>query len=294
MNIVVLTSGGDAPGMNACVHHITKLLTQFGKHQVYASPYGFKGLLEANFMPLTVEQTREYKKRAGSFFKSSRCLEFRTEKGVQKAVDNLAKAGMDVVIVLGGDGSYKGCVELMKKGVKVIFIPATIDRDMHYDTYTIGFFTATSACCHYIHNVKDTMHAFDRVCVYEIMGRNNPSLTKLVGEIVDADLVIHRDNFGKTDYKEFAKKHKLNPVRTVLLQENLIPIDQMVQKIIDVTGGDVRSCVIGYVQRGTPPTKDELKYAQMFASQAVKAINNKKFGIALAIDEIGPKIFKIS
>lgn len=294
MKVVILASGGDAPGMNECIHEITKNLVRFKKNEVFACLYGFQGLIEGRFVKISTKQTRVHKNHAGVFIKSSRCLEFKTEKGVQKAVDNINANKFDVVVVLGGDGSYRGCVELMKKGVNVIFVPATIDRDLHYDTYTIGFYTAVSACCHYIHDVKPTMDAFDRICVYEIMGRDNPSLTKLVGDIVEADLIITKDNINNVDYNSFVEKHKQNPVRTVVLQERLVPIESIVQKLEQLTGGAVRQCVIGYIQRGTAPTFVELTKARMFGWQTYQAIKNKKFGFALCIDEIGSKLIKIS
>lgn len=294
MKILILASGGDAPGMNACIHELTKNLTMFDKHEVYGCLYGFQGLIENKFKRITTKDTACYKDQAGVFIKSSRCLEFKTEKGVSKAVQNLNAHHFDCVVVLGGDGSYRACSELMKKGVNVIFIPSTIDRDLHYDTYTIGFYTAVSACCQYIHDVKPTMDAFDRVCVYEIMGRDNSSLTKLVGEIVEADLIITKDNIENIDYESFALLHKENPVRTVVLQEKLVPIEHIVQKLEQVTGGGVRQCVIGYIQRGTAPTKEELKKAKMFGKKAYEAIKNKKFCLAISIDELGSKLIKIS
>lgn len=293
MKIVVLASGGDGPGMNDCIHYITEKLTSFSKNEVFASLYGFKGLIENNFKKLTIAETKEHKGKAGVFIKSSRCLEFMTEKGQDKAVENLKNNNVDVVVILGGEGSYRGAITLMKKGIKVIFVPATIDRDLIYDTYSIGFYTAVSACCHYIHNVKPTMDAFDRVCVYEIMGRDNPSLTNLVGDIIEADLIITKDNINKVDYNTFAQLVKENPVRTVLLQERLAPIQNIVEKIEAATGGGVRQCVIGYVQRGTAPTKEEVVKAKQFASLVKKAIGQNKYGTALAIDNVGGKIIKL-
>ena len=293
MKVLVLASGGDAPGMNACLNVLTSDLTMFNKNKVYACFYGFQGLIDNNFKEITTKDTKKFKNKAGVFIKSSRCLEFKTEKGMSKAVKNIKNGNFDCVVVLGGDGSYRGCVELMKKGINVIFIPATIDRDLCYDTYTIGFYTAVSACCHYIHDVKPTMDAFDRVCVYEIMGRDNSSLTKLVGDIVEADLIITKEKVDKIDYNDFASLHKENPVRTVVLQERLVPIEQVVQKIEQATGGGVRHCVIGYIQRGTVPTKEELIKAKTFGHKAFNAIKNKKFGSAISIDEIGTKILKL-
>lgn len=294
MKVVILASGGDAPGMNACIHYLTKKLTCFKRNQVYVAKYGFKGLIDGNFERVTTKQTRKYKKKAGVFIKSSRCPEFRTQEGIDKAAKNVKENGFDVVFVLGGDGSYRGSIALMKKKVKVVFIPATIDRDLTYETYTIGFYTAVSACCQYIYDVEPTMHAFDRTCVYETMGRENASLPTLVSEIIDADLLITKENYNSINYDEFLKMHKENPVRTVVLQEKFIPIEEIVKKIKEVTGGSVRGCVISYVQRGTDPTKDELSKCKLFAKTAVKAMKKAEYSTAIGIDVNQGKYLKLS
>lgn len=292
MKILLLTSGGDAPGMNCVLHYLTKKLKLSG-HGVFASRYGFQGLLDDNIIELDTKLTAVHKFKAGSFIKSSRCLEFKQEKGQKRGLKTLKKHDIDVTVIIGGDGSYKGAISLAKYGEKVIFLPATIDRDLHYETYSMGFFTAVKACCDYINNVKLTMDAFDRTCIYEIMGRDNSSLTDRVAQVVKADLVITKQNKNKLNLSEFAKKHRQNPCLTVLLQENLMPISHVESLLASETGGGVRSCVIGYVQRGTDPTKEEVKMAKRFAKYTVKQVKNKNFGIAIAIDEESEKNLKL-
>ncbi len=283
MKVLVLTSGGDAPGMNAVVHYVTKNLTA-KKHKVVASLYGFQGLLDDNIIELNTNLTKQHKNQAGSFIKSSRCLEFKREKGQKRAIETLEKHNVDVVIAIGGDGTFKGGQTLMNYGKKGIFIPGTIDKDMHYETYTIGFDTAGFACQKYIENVKPTMQAFDRVCIYEVMGRENPSLTNAVAKKVKADLVINIENKNKINWEEFQEKHKKDPVRTVILQEKILPMNYVEALIEEKTnGGGVRSCVIGYVQRGTAPTKIELENAKMLAKEVKSIFKSNVFNKAIAL-----------
>lgn len=291
MKVVILASGGDGPGMNACIHYLTKFLHK--KHEVYGCLYGFQGLIEGKFTRITPKETKEHRYKAGVFIKSSRCPEFKTREGLNKAVQTIITNQIDMVVVIGGEGSYKGAKALKEEGIRVIFIPGTIDRDLIYDSYTIGFYTAVSACAHYISNVKPTMEAFDRTCVYEVMGRDNPSLAKMVGEIVQADMVVTVENVKRFNYERFIKMHKENPVRTIILQEKLVPIEEFVKKLADACGGGVRQCVIGYVQRGTPPIKMELKLCKIFAKLAAKAINNNMFGVATCINEQKTTVIEI-
>lgn len=282
MRVLVLTSGGDAPGMNAVLHHLTKFLTRRG-HSVFASKHGFQGLLDDNIIALNTALTKPHMFFAGAFIKSSRCLEFKKKKGQDRAVETLKKHNIDLVIIIGGDGSYQGAISLAKLNQKVIFLPATIDRDLQYDTYSTGFYTAAEACAYYISKVKMTMQAFDRICIYEIMGRDNPSLTNLVAKKVNADLVITKETKNKLDLDAFAKAHAKNPVQTVVLQERLFPISYVENLLEEKTGGGIRSCVIGYFQRGKEPTRQELSMAKLFAKQAVNNIKNKNFNVAVAI-----------
>lgn len=283
MKVLVLTSGGDAPGMNAVVHYLTKMLTR-KKHEVFASLYGFQGLLDDKIIKLNTFLTKQHKNKAGCFIKSSRCLEFRREKGQKKALETLEKHSIDLIIIIGGDGSFEGGKALINLGKKVVFLPATIDKDLHYNTYSIGFDTATHACENYIKNVQPTMQAFDRVCIYEIMGRENPSLTNEVAKKVKADLVINIENKNQINWKDFKQSYKENPVKIVLLQEKILPINYVEELIENITdGGGVRSCVIGYVQRGTNPTKNELKNAKLFAKETKNMLKLNIFNRAIAL-----------
>lgn len=266
--------------MNYCLYSFLK----YGgwKNKFFASMYGYKGLIQGDFVPLTKKQTRQYKDLAGTFVKSSRCPEFKTEKGIRKACKNIKDEGFDCVVVLGGDGTYRGAVELANHGINTIFIPATIDKDLPYETYSIGFLTAVYACTEYILDTINTFEAFDRTAVYEVMGRDNQSIANLVGQIVDADYVVTAQNVNDFVFEDNnPQKH----TKVVVLQERLVDLEPYCEHIAKQLGTEVRGCTVGYLQRGKSPLTLEKKYAKNFAKFALKLIKQKKYNLAIKIDQ---------
>lgn len=279
MKILVLCSGGDSPGMNYCMYSLLKMGR---RHTFYGAIAGFKGLIESNFVKLELKTFSRYKDIAGSIIKSSRCPEFKTKKGVKSAVKNIRENNFDCVIVLGGDGSYRGCVELSQNDINVIFIPATIDRDLPYPTYSIGFLSAVFACSEYILQVMNSFDSFDRTGVFEVMGRDNSSICKMVSEIVNADLCITSENFNNIEYD---KLDKTNKSQIVVLQENLLNIENLCENLEEHLQTEVKGCVIGYLQRGIDPVANEKKLCSIFAKLAIKSINKKMFNRAMSLNE---------
>lgn len=273
MNLLILASGGDAPGMNACLYEICMGLK---KHNLFASLYGFRGLVENKITPVNLKKLQAESKKAGVLYKTSRCEEFKTQLGFKKALKNLEKNKIDVVVILGGDGSFKGAKELVNNGIKVIFIPSTIDNDMPFEVSCIGFNTAVNACLNYINNVMPSMEAFDRGCVFEVMGRNNPSICKCCGERADAGLVIVSQQDTLTI--DFNKNSNI-----VILQENLLNKDVVAKRLEEKYGFEFKSASVGYVQRGTAPTKEEIKLCKSYAKLAIKAIKAGAFPCLLNI-----------
>lgn len=273
MNLLLLASGGDAPGMNACMYEICKRLK---RHNLFASLYGFKGLIENKIIPIDIKKLKKESKKAGILFKSSRCDEFKTQLGVEKAIKNLKQMHIDLIVILGGDGSFKGANELVKNNINVVFIPSTIDNDMPFQVDCIGFNTAVNSCLNYIKNVMPSMEAFDRGCVFEAMGRNNPSICKFSGEASNAGLVIINNQDDLTI--DFNKNSHI-----VVLQENLLNKDEVAKKLEEKYNFEFKSASVGYLQRGTAPTKTELKLCKNYALLAIKAIKTKAFPCALNI-----------
>lgn len=273
MNIVLLASGGDAPGMNSCLYEICRHLK---KHKLFASLYGFKGLIENQIIKVDIKKLKDERKKAGVLFKTSRCDEFKTDDGFKTALKNLKQNHIDIVIILGGDGSFKGGQKLVKHGVEVIFVPATIDNDMPYQTNCIGFDTAVYACVNYIKNVMPSMKAFDRSCVFEVMGRNNPSICNKCGELLKAELVI-------SNPKDKLEIKKINKSNIVVLQENLFNKEDVAKKLEERYNITFKSACVGYLQRGTSPTNEEIKLCKKYANLVEKAIKTKSFSCALKI-----------
>ena len=279
MKILLLCSGGDAPGMNSFIY---SFLNKNRSHQIYGAIAGFKGLINGDFVKLDKKQAKKHKNNAGAYIKTSRCPEFKTKKGVQKAVENITKNGFDCLVVLGGDGSYKGCKELVQNNINVIFVPTTIDRDLNYDTYSIGFLTAVFACCEHILKVMNSFESLDRTGVFEVMGRHNSSICNLVSEIVSADLKITGDNVETYDLSVLNTQKKS---QIIVVQENLLDLNEFALKIQNQIGSETRTSIIGYIQRGYDPLKEEQNICNIFASMATKLIKQKQYNVAISLNE---------
>lgn len=278
MRILFLASGGDAPGMNFCLYNLCKNLK---KYELFASLYGFKGLVDGNIIPISKDYFKNDKYSAGVAIKTSRCPEFKTKKGFKNALENLNKNNIDFVIILGGDGSLKGAKELAKNNIKVIFIPATIDNDIEYETIALGHYTAVKASANYVKNVMPSMQAFDRSCIFEVMGRYDGSIAKLCGKMVNADLIITGENANLVDDLKIVSNKKS---KIVILQENLLNISALAENLSKKYDCVFKTARIGYVQRGTAPIKSELALCKIYANLVTKAIKDNNFNIAVQVN----------
>ena len=271
MKILVLTSGGDAPGMNMVLY----LLQRRFIGRIYACRAGFKGLVNNDIITLSAFKPFKHMLEAGSAIKSSRYPQFNTEEGFAKALENAKR--FDCLIILGGNGSYKGAMQLAENGVKTIFIPSTIDNDVEISDYSQGFHTAVSACCDYIDSVMPTMEAFDRCCVFETMGRKCGKIASKVFSIKKCDYLVQED--AEIDYDKIAeiirKKNGRGEASSIILRENIVKIDDFIKNLKEKCPKiEIKGCVIGYLQRGTRPTKIELDCAKQFAKGAINAVFN--------------------
>lgn len=277
MKIAILTSGGDAPGMNK---FIAEMARKF-KGQVYGCKAGFRGLINNEIAPIENYKPFEVENEAGSCIYCSRCPEFATEQSFMKAVEN-AKA-YDLVVVLGGNGSFKGAKQLAANGIRTIFVPATIDNDVDVSEYSIGFHTAVKACCDSYYNIMPSMQAFNRCCVFVVMGRRHNAIALNTAKAVQADYVVT----DKVEYSKIVKVVKENfkngRATGIILRENIVPIEEFMKTIESkVKGLEVRGVTVGHSQRGTAPTKSELKFAKAFAACAAKAIKAGNDSVACA------------
>ena len=273
MKVLILTSGGDAPGMNKI---IAQLYRRF-KTNLYACVEGFQGLIENKIHPASIFEPLKYENEAGSCIRSSRCPQFKTKTGFAKGLEN-AKC-FDYVVVLGGNGSYKGCCELGQNGVKTVFIPSTIDNDVDISEYSQGFDTAVDACKYVIENVMPTMQAFKRCAIFEVMGRKFQKIAKevqlatktdyLISSIDDIDL-IKISNLINENYRQ-------NRATSVIIKERLISPEELMGKLSALCPDvGIKYVVVGYLQRGSKPTRKELTFAKSFARLAIKTIKENK------------------
>lgn len=277
MKILLIGSGGDAPGMNKVVATFYKKF----KKDAYACNGGFRGLYDNDIRPLASFEPLKHENEAGCCIKTARFPEFAQEKPFLKALKNAVD--FDYVVVMGGNGSERGCAELTSHNVKTLFIPGTIDNDVDESEYSIGFDTAVNECVHTIQSVMPSMKAMNRSCVFEVMGRHCADIAIDVAKRVNADICITETKDLK--YPKIAKQIKDNLAEnkstTIILRENILNVNDFVKEVnAKLKDKCLKAQVVGYTQRGGKPTKKELSLAEVFAKKAIegikKSISSKK------------------
>ncbi len=277
--IGVLTSGGDAPGMNAAIRAVVRSALHYGM-EVYGIREGYKGLLEKNIEPMNYRSVSEIINRGGTILKTARCLEFATAEGVKKAVQFAREMGLEGIVVIGGDGSFRGARDLSHSGLPTIGIPGTIDNDIVCTDYTIGFDTAMNTACKAVDKLKDTCASHNRCSVVEVMGRHAGHIAIQVGIANGAEVIIIPEK--KFDLKkdiieriegadEKGKSHFI-----VMLAEGIGNASELARQVEEITGVETRATIIGHVQRGGDPTVQD---RVMATRMGVKAVELLKEGI---------------
>lgn len=289
MNIGILASGGDGAGMNYCLFNLYKNL--YKNHNVYLFNRGYYGLMNKDILYYDYDVLNKYKNDGGIIIKTSRCPEFRTQEGKQKALDTIKELNLDCVIVMGGNGSLRGAKELQSLGANMMFIPCTIDNDVAGSEYCIGFDTACYNCTNFVLHINDTMQSFNRTCIYEAMGRECPQIAIKVAQNVGAAYAYVDKNCTPEKCVETVKEYlKTNESAIIILRENLLNIEQLKDHIKQQLNIDVKTCIVGYVQRGGRPTKQEKINAKQFAQNCAKQIklNNLNTGIIVKNGKFTP------
>lgn len=282
-NIAVLTSGGDAQGMNTAISIIVRV-ARSRRMWVYGVLEGYKGLYEDNFVQLDEKFVENIGSIGGSVLKTSRFLDFKKSSVVKQSASNLKKHNIDALIVLGGDGSYHGALELIQEGVNVICIPATIDNDLRYTSRCLGFDTAVNNSCKYIENVKQTMSALSRGCVFEVMGRFCGDIALYSACSTACDLIAVPEK--PTNEKEIVDKVKLhlkrtNTAPTIVVAEHQFDVVDLAKKLTKETGVDFKYSIVGYIQRGGSPSVLDKALAMQFGVKAVDLIEKGVFNRAI-------------
>lgn len=285
-SIAVLTSGGDSPGMNAAVRAVVRTACQRGI-KVYGVDRGYTGLIKGDVHEMNLHSVSDIITRGGTILYSARCPEFKTEEGIQKAVDTCKRVGIDGMVIIGGDGSFRGARDLSLRGIPCIGLPGTIDNDISCTDYTIGYDTCLNTIVQMVDRIRDTSESHDRCTVVEVMGRGAGYLALESGIAVGATSIlvpevehdIERDIIARI--REFQKTGKRHFI--VIVAEGVGGTAEIAKKIEAETGVESRATILGHVQRGGSPTARDRIMASQMGSRAVdlltQGIGNRVVGI---------------
>ncbi|HPN72798.1 MAG TPA: ATP-dependent 6-phosphofructokinase, partial [Candidatus Omnitrophota bacterium] len=251
--IGVLTSGGDAPGMNAAIRSVVRTAVYRGL-EVYGIMRGYEGLINGEMTELTSRSVSNILSRGGTILKTARSAEFMTEAGQRKAVDVIKKSGIDALVIIGGNGSLQGAMALEKiGGIRTIGVPGTIDNDLGSTDYTIGCHTSVDTVLGAIDKIRDTVTSMERIYVVEVMGREEPYIAVMAALAGGAEEVLYPGS--SMDLSAVAKEIKEAEVKgkrswIIVVSEGYAGAADVSRKIADLTGYEVRPVTLGHVQRG--------------------------------------------
>ena len=288
-SLAVLTSGGDAPGMNACIRAVVRTALTLSM-KVYGIDRGYTGLIEGDFTEMDRSSVSDIIRRGGTILHTSRCEEFKTVEGREKALKRLAAYNIEGLIAIGGDGTFRGADLLSKMGFPVSCIPGTIDNDLPYTDYTIGFDTAVNTVLEAINKIADTAGSHERVSVVEVMGRKCGDIALFSGLDGGAEAIIipeksyEINNICRT-ILENKKKGRLNNL--IIVAEGAVEGDggakKIAEQIEDITGIEARSTTLGYTQRGGSPSGKDRGLGCKFGYYAVQTISSGVTSSAVGI-----------
>ena len=270
--IGILTSGGDSPGMNAAIRAVTRVGLNSGL-EVFGIYNGYKGMVEGYIEPLTRETVGDIVNRGGTILGSARLPEFKDIKVRKKAIAQLKKRGIEAVVVIGGDGSYRGALSLTEMGINCIGLPGTIDNDITCTDYTIGFQTALETVVECVDKLRDTSNSHHRCSIVEVMGRDAGYLALWCGIANGAERILLPEEEGYDiediidDIKESKKRGKKNYI--IINAEGVGDSVNLAKTIEERTGMETRATILGHMQRGGSPTCKDRVYASIMGSMAV-------------------------
>lgn len=273
--IGVLTSGGDAPGMNAAVRAVVRTAISLGM-TVKGIRRGYNGLIDGDVFDMDVRSVSNIMNRGGTMLHTARSPQFKTQEGIQAAIDNCKKMGIEGVVVIGGDGSFRGARDLSLGGVPCVGVPGTIDNDIASTEYTIGFDTAMNTAMEMADKLRDTVQSHDRCSVIEVMGRNAGHLALQCGIAVGATAIMVPEVESNVDEIVLKiKNSQLNGKKhfIIVVAEGVGGVDEIAKKIEDKTGIVTRATVLGHVQRGGNPTVRDRVAATELGFAAVKLLD---------------------
>lgn len=287
--IGVLTSGGDAPGMNAGIRAVVRSGIYNG-FKVMGIKNGFKGLIKGDIKEMKLSSVADIIQRGGTKLRSSRSEEFMTEEGFEKAINILKIFEIDGLVVLGGDGTLRGANELAKAGIPTIGIPCTIDNDCGYTDFTVGFTTAVETALDAISKIRDTSTSHGRANIIEVMGRNCGDIALYSGlaggaeSIILPEMPISIDEIAK---KTLQGKNRGKLHHIIILAEGAGNAYEMSEEIYKKTGIETRVTTLGYIQRGGVPSAMDRIIASEMGHESVKLLGKGEYNKALGIKNNG-------
>lgn len=277
--IGILTSGGDAPGMNAAIRAVVRTAIARGK-KVKGIRRGYQGLLEEDIIDMDAHSVSEIIQKGGTILYTARCTEFRTAEGQQKGAEICKKHGIDGLVVIGGDGSFQGAQKLAHLGINTIGVPGTIDLDIACTDYTIGFDTAVNTAMEAIDKIRDTSTSHERCSVIEVMGRSAGYIALWCGIANGAEDILIPEKYDNNEEailehirqtRKIGKKHHI-----IINAEGIGDSNEMAKRIEAATGMETRAAILGHMQRGGSPTCKDRVYASIMGAYAVDLLCDGK------------------
>lgn len=284
--IGVLTSGGDSPGMNAAVRAVVRKAI-FHNLEVYGVYGGYSGLINGNIKKLELGSVGDIIHRGGTMLYSARCEEFKTKEGQEKGIEQLKKHGIEGLVVIGGDGSYRGAKALTEHGYPCTGVPGTIDNDIPGTQYTIGFDTALNTVIDAIDKIRDTATSHERTFIIEVMGRDAGDIALWSGLAGGAEtILIPEVGYDMKDIKErLLKGHERGKKHSIIIvAEGVCSGVEFAKQLEEATSFDTRVSVLGHMQRGGSPTAFDRVLASRLGARAVELLLEEKGGRAVGVE----------
>ncbi len=286
--IAVLTSGGDAPGMNSAIRAVVFSAARFGI-EVVGIMRGYEGLIDWETKPLSVNDVRNINNRGGTMLYTSRSERFLEESYRKKAAENLREHQVDALVAIGGDGTLRGAMKLQEKEINVICIPGTIDRDMACTEYTLGFDTAANTATEAIDRIRDSSVSHGRCSVVEVMGRKRGYIALWAGMAASADAIVLPEKWdGNFDgIIETLKKNHADGRDSylVVVAEGVTDAGELAELIRKETGIESRVSTLGYIQRGGQPTAKDRMYGSLMGAYAIEILTKNQRNRIVAIKD---------
>lgn len=286
--IAVMTSGGDAPGMNAALRAVVRTGISKGM-EVYGIRHGYEGLLDGEVEKLEWRSVGEILHRGGTILRTARSKRFFEEEWQDKAVKILEVFGIEGLVVIGGDGSFRGGLELAKRGITVMGVPGTIDNDLGYTDFTIGFDTAVNTVLSLISNIRDTSSSHERVTIIEVMGRRCGDIALYAGLAGGADGILIPEIELDVNHlcTEILRGHNAGKGHCLILKAEGVPVDteELARMLEEITGWETRAVVPGHIQRGGSPTQADRVLASLTAAKAVQLLYDDADSKAVGVSQ---------